>query len=255
MSESTLRLFDYTIYTGARNITHGHPISKRLLISTINPNAFYVAERDAAFKAALIQSEVLLPDGIGIVLGAAILKGRIIRKFSGTDLLYHLLDQLDKCSSSEVKKVFFLGSSEKVLDGIRRRIKLSYPTLIVEVFSPPFSQEFSAKENSRMIEAVNSFSPYVLFVGMTAPKQEKWAHQQRGLLNAQIICSIGAAFDFFSGSIARPGPVLRSLGLEWLGRLVKEPRRMWRRNLISLPYYLKRLIQEMLSIQNNQKPG
>lgn len=83
-----------------------------------------------------------------------------------------------------------------------------------------------------MIRVINEFNPDVLFVGMTAPKQEKWAYDNKDNLKTGLICSIGAVFDFYAGTVQRPGKIWVNLGLEWLGRLLKEPRRMWRRYIV-----------------------
>jgi N-acetylglucosaminyldiphosphoundecaprenol N-acetyl-beta-D-mannosaminyltransferase len=89
-----------------------------------------------------------------------------------------------------------------------------------------------------MISAINNFAPDILFVGMTAPKQEKWVYLNKSQINAKIICSIGAVFDFYSGNIKRPNQFWINLGLEWLIRFLKEPRRLFNRNFISTPLFL-----------------
>ena len=97
-----------------------------------------------------------------------------------------------------------------------------------------------------MIRKVNDFNPDVLFIGMTAPKQEKWAYQHFNELEAGHICCIGAVFDFYAGNIERaPGWMIDS-GLEWLFRLLKEPRRMWRRYLIGNSKFIWLIIKEKL---------
>jgi N-acetylglucosaminyldiphosphoundecaprenol N-acetyl-beta-D-mannosaminyltransferase len=127
---------------------------------------------------------------------------------------------------------------------IRNRINSEYPSLEVHAYSPPFKAEFSDEDNAHMASAINFIKPYALFVGMTAPKQEKWVLQNRNSLNTHCIFSIGAVFDFYSGKIKRPGIIWRSLGLEWLGRFLSEPKRLWRRSLISLPYFLSHVFKE-----------
>ncbi len=106
-----------------------------------------------------------------------------------------------------------------------------HPSVRVGTFSPPFRQVFSEQENSEMISTVNSFSPNVLFVGMTAPKQEKWVYEHREKLNVSLICPVGAVFDFYAGTVQRSGQFWIKLGLEWLPRLLHEPRRLWKRRL------------------------
>jgi hypothetical protein len=95
-----------------------------------------------------------------------------------------------------------------------------------------------------MLAAVNAVSPDVLFIGMTAPKQEKWAFEHKGFLQAQTICSIGAVFDFYAGTVKRPSAFWISLRLEWLIRLIKEPRRMWKRYLYYGPVFIAYILQK-----------
>jgi N-acetylglucosaminyldiphosphoundecaprenol N-acetyl-beta-D-mannosaminyltransferase len=125
-----------------------------------------------------------------------------------------------------------------------------YPDLKVNTYSPPYKNEFSREETMAMIGAVNDFAPDVLFVGMTAPKQEKWVHENRHLIKAPIICSIGAVFDFYAGTVKRPGKFWISIGLEWFPRLLREPRRLWRRTFVSTPVFLWYVIKEKMKAGN-----
>lgn len=97
-----------------------------------------------------------------------------------------------------------------------------------------------------MIDEINVFMPDVLFIGMTAPKQEKWAHEHKTLLDARIICSIGAVFDFYAGTVVRPNKIWINLGLEWFVRLLKEPKRMWKRYLFYGPVFIKLMLKEKI---------
>lgn len=90
-----------------------------------------------------------------------------------------------------------------------------------------------------MVNAINEHQSDVLFIGMTAPKQECWAYEHFQQLNATHVCSIGAVFDFYAGTVSRPPQLMINLGLEWLGRLLKEPKRMWHRYLVSSPVIIK----------------
>jgi N-acetylglucosaminyldiphosphoundecaprenol N-acetyl-beta-D-mannosaminyltransferase len=114
---------------------------------------------------------------------------------------------------------------------------------IAGTYSPPFKPEFSAEDNRTMIQAINDANADVLWVGLTAPKQEKWIFEHRERLDVNFAGPIGAAFDFFVGNISRVGPFWQNMGLEWLPRLVQEPRRLWRRSLISAPRFLVRTIR------------
>ena len=94
-----------------------------------------------------------------------------------------------------------------------------------------------------MIAAVNKCKPDILFVGMTAPKQEKWVHTNNTFLDVKVITCIGAVFDFYAGTVKRSSPFWIKLGLEWLPRLLREPKRLWKRNFVSTPLFLWDLLK------------
>jgi N-acetylglucosaminyldiphosphoundecaprenol N-acetyl-beta-D-mannosaminyltransferase len=200
------------------------------------------------FSEALHSSDILLPDGSGIVLAAKVLRGATIPKIAGSDIHTHLLKALNQIGG----KVFYLGASAETLEKIKERLQREYPRIKMGMYSPPYKNEFAAEDNRLMIEAVNAFVPDILFVGMTAPKQEKWVHQHKQTLNAPLICSIGAVFDFFAGTRKRSGKVWIKLGLEWLPRLIREPRRMWKRNFVSTPCFLIDMLIAKATKRNNQ---
>ena len=210
------------------------PKKHQTIVHTLNQYSFCVAKNDYEFKKALQNADVLLPDGIAIVHAVKFLIGKKINKIAGADIHEYCLKKLNK----ENGRCFYLGASINTLEKIKTRIALEYPNIKVDTFSPPFKPHFSNEENVDMIEKVNSFKPDVLFVGMTAPKQEKWATSNQIKLDAQLICSIGAVFDFYAGTVERPSKIWINLGLEWLGRLLKEPKRMWKRYLYYGPVFL-----------------
>lgn len=229
------RFLNYFLFSGdLKDIS----FSKKTLINTINQYSFCMAERDPDFKASLEASDILLPDGVGIVAANLFINKSRIKKIAGADIHEHLLQKLNATGGS----CFYLGSSEATLSKIKEKLSLEYPNVKMGSFSPPYKNTFSEQDNQQMIEAVNRFKPDVLFVGMTAPKQEKWAFQHKEQLDAQIICSIGAVFDFYAGTVERPGKIWISLGMEWFVRLVKEPKRMWRRYLYYGPVFITDLM-------------
>jgi N-acetylglucosaminyldiphosphoundecaprenol N-acetyl-beta-D-mannosaminyltransferase len=218
------------------------PKKQQTIVHTINQYSFCVAENDPEFKKALLTANVLLPDGIAIVHAVKFLNGEKINKIAGADIHEYCLKKLNK----ENGKCFYLGASDNTLEKIKAKITLEYPNVKVETFSPPFKPQFSGAENAEMINKVNTFKPDVLFIGMTAPKQEKWATAHRDQLDAQLICSIGAVFDFYAGTVERPSEIWINLGLEWLGRLVKEPKRMWKRYLYYGPVFLAAILRQKI---------
>ena len=227
----SLSLLEYQIFVDKiENINY----LDRQLITTINQYSYCIAETELEFKKSLQKSEILLPDGVGIVFAAKILKKKKIKKIAGADIHNYLLSQLNANSG----KCMYLGASENTLSKIQERLAIEYPNINLKTYSPPYKKEFSEADNSKMISEVNNFSPDVLFVGMTAPKQEKWAYKNRKKLNTKTICAIGAVFDFYAGTVKRPSNFWIKLKLEWFIRLVKEPKRMWKRYVYYGPFFV-----------------
>jgi len=218
---------------------------KQILINTLNAYSYVVAEKDQAFKNALNNSGILIADGFPVVLAARILKGKKIRKIAGNDIFHHYLNLLNKYSGS----CFFLGSNTETLEKIDARLKKEFPEIRGGFYSPPYKPVFNEEDNARMTSAVNNFKPDVLFVGMTAPKQEKWAFENSEKLNTKVICSIGAVFDFYASTVKRPSQFWINLKLEWFIRFVKEPRRLWKRYFIYSPGFFGYLILYLLRIR------
>lgn len=232
----------YSLFTKPLGDLPGLP---KIVINTINQYSFCLAEKEPEFKKALLSSDVLLPDGVGIVAAVRLQTGEKIKKISGSSLHYYLLDKMNK----EYGSCFYLGASEKTLKKIKAKLAIEHPNIRVGYYSPPFKAEFSDSDNARMIAEVNSFKPDALFVGMTAPKQEKWAVAHKEELDARYIGSIGAVFDFYAETMSRPSSFWVDMGFEWLGRLVNEPKRMWKRYLYYGPVFAYSLFKHKFKYQ------
>jgi len=142
---------------------------------------------------------------------------------------------------------FFLGSSNNVLNVIRERAAVDYPRVRIEAYSPPYKPVFSEEDSNAMIEAVNAVNPDLLWIGMTAPKQEKWIYTHWDKLNINChVGAIGAVFDFYAGTVKRAPEKWQKAGFEWLYRLIKEPRRLWKRYLIGNALFVNYIVREML---------
>ena len=230
----TIEWKSYKIFRGNLNNLSFYNSENKVLINTINQYSYCIAENNSKFKDALLKSDVLLPDGVAIVAAVRIMLNKKINKIAGADIHDHLLDM---CSKNE-KSCFYLGSSENTLSKIKERLNKECPGINAGFYSPPYKQNFTSDDSQLMIDAVNKFKPDVLFIGMTAPKQETWATDFKEQLNAQVICTIGAVFDFYAQTVKRPNKVWVNLGLEWFVRLVKEPVRMWKRYVYYGPLFL-----------------
>lgn len=234
-------LKEFELFNGSlQEITH----SKKL-ITTLNAHSYNTLKKDPDFRKALRASDMLLPDGISVVLAARVLQGKKIKKIAGDDLFRYEMQRIH----AKKGKCFFLGSSDAILNRIEEKAKRDFPGLQVFCYSPPYKPEFTKEESLEMIEAVNKVEPDVLFVGMTAPKQEKWAFAHYNQLNADHICCIGAVFDFYAGTVQRAPNWLINAGMEWFYRLIREPRRMWKRYLIGNTLFVMELLKELLQVR------
>ena len=225
----------------------------KLLINTINAHSYNTARKDSLFAEALTNGDVLLPDGVSIVMACKWIKAKSLPKerIAGWDLFAFEMEKLERESeelrtkSEESKIVMFMGSSQKVLDLIVKRAAEVYPHLKVVTYSPPYKTEFSDEDNKAIIDAIHAANPDLLWIGMTAPKQEKWAYSHWEELNIHChVGSIGAVFDFFAGTVKRAPMWWQDHGLEWLYRLLKEPKRMWRRYIIGNALFLWNMVKE-----------
>ena len=212
----------------------------KALITTINAHCYNISQTDSIYRQALLNSDVLIPDGISVVWALRWLTNKKIKKIAGADLFFYELKRLQNTGG----KCFFLGSAETTLQKIKERITKEYPAIQIQTYSPPYKNEFNHYDNIVMLEAINNFRPDVLMVGMTAPKQEKWAYQHYNQLQVGHICCIGAVFDFYAGTINRAPKWMIKMGLEWIYRLLKEPKRMWKRYLIGNILFIILIIEE-----------
>jgi N-acetylglucosaminyldiphosphoundecaprenol N-acetyl-beta-D-mannosaminyltransferase len=207
---------------------------KKFIINTINPHSYVVSKKDKLFQQALKESDILLPDGSGIVLAAKFLKNKKIKKIAGADVHKYLLEKANR----EKLKVFYMGSSPSTLEKIKQRLKKEFPNIEAGFYSPPFKDKFDEIENKEIINAINDFNPDILFVGMTAPKQEKWLYENKEKIDFKVGSCIGAVFDFYAGNVKRPPQYIINMHLEWLYRFLQEPKRLWKRNFVSTPLFL-----------------
>ena len=256
----------------------------KLLINTINAHSYNTARKDELFAEALTNGDVLIPDGVSIVKACRWIKAKSLPKerIAGWDLFEFEMNKLEECGmnnssldnsqsasadNSKLKiqnscsgkrlyepsakfrerplTVMFMGSSQKVLDLIVKRTAEVYPHLKVVTYSPPYKPEFSDEDNKAIIDAINAADPDLLWIGMTAPKQEKWTYSHWSELNIHChVGTIGAVFDFFAGTVERAPMWWQRNGLEWLYRLLKEPKRMWRRYIIGNALFLWNMLKE-----------
>ena len=226
----------------------------KLLINTINAHSYNTARKDSLFAEALTNGDVLIPDGVSIVKVCRWIKAKSLPKerIAGWDLFEFEMGRLNENQNENEnkKRVMFMGSSEKVLELIRKKAAEVYPNIEVVTYSPPYKPAFTDEDNRAIVEAINGANPDLLWIGMTAPKQEKWTYSHWNELNIHChVGTIGAVFDFFAGTYKRAPQWWQRNGLEWLYRLIKEPKRMWKRYVLGNPLFLWNITLEAIGIR------
>jgi N-acetylglucosaminyldiphosphoundecaprenol N-acetyl-beta-D-mannosaminyltransferase len=214
---------------------------KTNLVQTVNANSFVESHHDALFSKALENADILLPDGFSIALATKLFRFKPIlhHRIAGPDFF----NAFNKYANEKNMTYFFLGSTDEVLNKIKERMNKEFPNIKVHTLSPPM-YPFKSKVNEGIIKKINTAKPNVLWVGMTAPKQEKWTYENRNKLKVPLVASIGAAFDFYAGTRKRAPLVIQKMNLEWLYRFMLEPRRMGKRyinNNIKFIIYMHRI--------------
>lgn len=212
-------------------------------MACLNPHSYAVAKSDAAFMSALHQADWLVPDGVGVIIAGRLLGRPLTERITGFDVFDGVMQQLERTGGS----VFFLGGTDATLAKIAEQLPQDYPNVtLAGVYSPPFKPSYDEQEIDAMVAAVRGAQPDVLWVGMTAPKQEKWIAELQTRLDVRFAGAIGAVFDFYIGNVKRSHPAFQKLGLEWLPRLLQEPKRLWRRMFVSAPIFLKDVFIERI---------
>lgn len=200
-------------------------------LTVVGPNAHLVtmAERDERFAEAMRDADLAVPDGISVVLASRLLGARIPERVTGGDLMERMCAE----AAHYGFRVFFLGGLPGAAVMAANNLRNRYPGLLVcGMYCPPRGFENDAAELARMRRIIAEAAPDLLCVAFGAPKQEIWMRENRGGLPVGAILAVGAAFDTQAGLRRRAPGWIQAVGLEWLFRLVMEPRRLWRRYLI-----------------------
>lgn len=198
----------------------------RVINCSISPNNYGLTTKDPDFRKVLQETDYLVLDGVYFALASIVLKGKNIKKNQGPEVYKHFIQRLNE----NFGRVFFLGSSVSVLQKIEQRIQKEYPNISVSSYSPPFKLIFSEEDNNEMVRRINEFKPDIVFIGLTAPKQEKWAVEHRDLLNCGLIISIGNVFDWYAGTQKAIHPFYFKIRMAWLVRIILRPE-IFKRNI------------------------
>jgi N-acetylglucosaminyldiphosphoundecaprenol N-acetyl-beta-D-mannosaminyltransferase len=202
-------------------------------------------QRDNVLLRIFNGSGLTTPDGMSIVWILNLLGYRNVNRVYGPDLMESLCEYT---SEKQQIRHFLYGGAEGVPEQLSERLSIIHPSLnIVGTYSPPF-RPLTEDEDEQVISRINSTSPDIVWVGISTPKQERWMADHIDKLNASVLIGVGAAFDFLSGTKKQAPKWIQKSGLEWLFRLISEPKRLWRR-YFEYPLFVVLVIAQMMGIR------
>jgi len=215
------------------------------IVAYLNIHAINLAQKHRWFKQFLNSDCITYCDGFGIMLGASILGLDIPERYSIPDWFPRLASD---CSQKKIS-MYFLGARPGVADKAAQRLCLEYPGLrILGTHHGYFDTTERSEENDRIIQLINRLTPDILVIGLGMPAQERWLMKNWSALEYHVALPVGAGLDYLAGDTPRAPHWMTDHGLEWLGRLLVEPRRLWRRYLVGIPTFLLNIFKQRLGL-------
>ena len=215
-------------------------------VCVCNVHMLIEAKKGQSFRGILNNANITLPDGMPVAKVLSWKNNFIQERVSGMDMLPQLIDECARRS----KTIYFYGSTKEVLHAIENRIILNHPSLKIKMYSPPF-RKLSSKENRNIVEGINEFNPDFVFVALGCPKQEKWMAEQKGIINSCMI-GFGGAFPVYAGLQKRAPNWMRIISLEWVYRLLSEPRRLFTRYFITNSFFIYYVCLDLINHQKSK---
>lgn len=231
----TLRTIEQWIATGAKRY-----------VCVTSVNGVVESQKDPELSMIHNRSGLTVPDGMPMVWLCRRAGYVQTERVYGPDLMLAMC----KRAAEKGYTCFLYGGKEGVPELLRDALQAKFPNLqVVGTYSPPF-RPMTISEDQSVIDMINEANPDIIWVGLSTPKQERWMSDHRSRLKAPVLLGVGAAFDFHTGQVPQAPPWMQRNGLEWLFRLVQEPRRLWRRYIIGNPYFLILLVLQWLGLRN-----
>ncbi|HVH86678.1 MAG TPA: WecB/TagA/CpsF family glycosyltransferase [Terriglobales bacterium] len=201
------------------------------------------AVSDPTFRAALNAASLLVCDGMPLVWLGRWHGHALRRRVYGPELM----DTFCRVTGARYRH-FFYGGAQGVPEHLANVMQSRHGIHVAGAYSPPF-RPLTAEEDKEVLEMIEASRADVLWIGLSTPKQERWMHEHRDKLTVPVVLGVGAAFDLNIGRLSQAPVWMRENGLEWLYRLLAEPRRLWRRYLINGPIFLWNVSLELMSVR------
>ena len=213
----------------------------RAYVSCASVHLIEIGHAAPAVREALCAADLVLADGAPVAWAARWLGGDAVNRVTGSDVF-----ELLSSEPGSFYRHFFYGSTPAVLDRLVANVGTEFPeAVIVGAYSPPFIDDVEA--DAAGLDMINAARPDIVWVGLGAPKQDLWMHANRAKLDAAVLIGVGAVFDFVAGTRRRAPIWMRRRGVEWLFRLAVEPRRLWRRYLVTNTTFVFGVVGELAS--------
>lgn len=220
-------------------------------VATANTDFIVRARRDPELLAILRECEMVVADGMPLVRASRWLGSPLPERVTGADMV----PALAALSAERGYRLFLLGGREEALQGAQARLERDYPDIrIVGCISPPFAH-IVEMDNATILSAIESAHPDILLVAFGNPKQEKWLRMHRHRLAVPVCIGVGGTFEFLAGTMPRAPRWMQRTGLEWLHRLIREPKRMWRRYGTDLIHFARLVVPELAAMHSAKGPG
>jgi N-acetylglucosaminyldiphosphoundecaprenol N-acetyl-beta-D-mannosaminyltransferase len=220
-------------------------------VCNCNVHSVMTATQDAEFARVVNEADMVTPDGAPVAWMLRRLGYVDQQRINGPDLMWRYCENnqgLDSRLRENDGGVFFYGSTEETLAALKLKLLAAFPDLkIAGAMSPPF-RTLAPDEDAAIVDQINASGAGVVFVSLGCPKQELWMAAHRGRIHAVMI-GVGAAFDYHAGTIKRAPKWMQDCGLEWLHRLVSEPRRLWRRYLVTNTLFVLGAIKQIARLK------
>ena len=200
-------------------------------VITMNAALLCMMRRDAELREACRRGDLIVPDGVPVVWTSRLAGARLPERVAGVDLMATLLE----AGTRHRLSAYFLGARPEVVEELVHRCERDYPGLAVAGARDGY---FGLQDHQVVVDEIRRRAPHMLFVGMPSPFKETWCERHKAALDVPLIMGVGGSFDVLAGHVRRAPRPLQSLGLEWSWRLAMEPRKMWRRYLITNSEYL-----------------
>lgn len=198
----------------------------------VTPNVDHIVryQKDHEFRKIYKSATLVFADGVPLIWASKILKTPLKEKISGSDMF----PKICELAANKGYSVFFLGGRPGAADKAAAVLKSKFPNLnVCGIYCPPLGFEHNTDESAKIINLITNAKPDILFVGLGSPKQEKWIYYNKELIKVPVSIGIGVSFEFIAGIVKRAPELFQKIGLEWFWRFCMEPRRLWKRYLIT----------------------